>query len=69
MVDHDDHDDKYDIPTQCIHFSAIVILQCALMGWFSAGIDGLTTGKMLNPVLTITMPDFFANDSVGILMQ
>ena len=65
MVDHDDHDDKYDIPTQCIHFSAIVILQCALMGWFSAGIDGLTTGKMLNPVLTITMPDFLRTIAWG----
>ena len=65
MVDHDDHDDKYDIPTQCIHFSAIVILQCALMGWFSAGIDGLTTGKMLNPVLTITMPDLLRTIAWG----
>ena len=69
MVDHDDHDDKYDVPTQCIHFFCNCYSAMCLDGmvqhwnWWSYHWQDVESSPYDYDAW------FFANDSVGILMQ
>lgn len=69
MVDHDDHDDKYDVPTQCIHFFCNCYSAMRLDGmvqhwnWWSYHWQDVESSPYDYDAW------FFANASVGILMQ